>query len=806
MSNSSHKNVVDMGKFDKLRAASGASGVPLLNDCRDMAATQLAQFTVAMLDKAVNELFEQAEKTLGAEMRNLYMDGMSLARDQKDAIATGFKRQFVQAFNKHLRKGKYAQPSSEASFSLADMELSLIDPDALEESLASVNIANNIHGTCAEELFGIEKRLGALLHVHELDSADNPIGPEAIGTSFMEALKEQDSSVKIKLLLVMMFNKHMPNQIKNMYRDINQHLVEKGVMPQIRVGIKKQSATTRQPEAHAVETGGVAPAMSGQDLFATLQQLLSLGNAGMAGMGLPQTGQPGSIGAAMNLGGGAMAFGNGATTLGSGAGATGGVAVQNAGVMSTLTRLQQGQFESVLAEGVVLDPAQLTNGRTNVLREIKSSGVASSMAHVDAMTLDIVAMLFDYILDDRNIPDAMKALIGRLQIPVLKVAMLDKTFFSQKTHPTRKFLDTLADAAIGWNEEEGHQGGLYKKVDDLVQRILNEFEDKVGVFAEVQAELENYLAAEKQRADELTGRSAQVMQTREQEEIARIMAHDEVKRRLEAHKLPQLIREFLSRQWESVLSLTYRKSGEDSQAWNQALETMDELVWSVTVKEAPDDRKKLVGLLPSLLKRLQLGMTSIEVPSKERDQFFAKLIRCHADAVKSGLPTEEEETWQDAEIDSPAEAAAMLAEAPADFEEITPSLEAPEPDMALIQQIAAEPAPADLDLEEIPISDVPWQANEFQKDDAGTVVAKLKRGTWIEFTHSDGTTSRSKLAWVSPLKGLYLFTNRVGSRALSITPSHLAEKFRNGQAQIINDEALIDRAVSDMMGRLQQAA
>jgi len=55
--------------------------------------------------------------------------------------------------------------------------------------------------------------------------------------------------------------------------------------------------------------------MSGQDLFATLQQLLSLGNAGMAGMGLPQTGQPGAIGAVMNLGGGAMAFGKGATTL-----------------------------------------------------------------------------------------------------------------------------------------------------------------------------------------------------------------------------------------------------------------------------------------------------------------------------------------------------------------------------------------------------------------------------------------------------------------------------------------------------------
>jgi len=783
MNNSSHKNVVDMRKFDKLHAASGASGVSLLNDCRDIAAAQLAQFTSAMQDKAVNELFEQAEKSLGAEMHNLYMDGMSLARDKKEAIASGFKRHFIQAFNKRIRKGKYAQPSSEASFNLAETELSLIDLDALEESLASANIVNNIHGTCAEELFGIEKRVGALLHVQELDSADNPIGPEAIGTSFMEALKELDDSVKVKLLLVMMFNKHMMDQIKNMYRDINQHLVAKGVLPKIRVGMKKQGdSATRQPEFHAAGAAGAEPMANGPDLFTTLQQLLSLGNSGM---GLPQMGQPGAIGGAM---------------------AMGGVAVQNAGVMSTLTKLQQGQFEGVLGEGVMLDTALLTNGRTNVLREIKSSGVASVMGHVDAMTLDIVAMLFDYILDDRNIPDAMKALIGRLQIPVLKVAMLDKTFFSQKTHPTRKFLDTLAGAAIGWNEEEGHQGGLYKRANDLVQRILNEFEDKVGVFAEMQEELESYLAAEKQRADEQTGRSAQVVQTREQEEIVRIMAHDEVKRRIELHNLPQLIREFLSRQWESVLTLTYQKSGEDSQAWNEALETMDQLIWSVVSKEVPDDRKKLVGLLPNLLKRLQQGMDAIEVTSDERDQFFAKLVRCHADAVKSGLRTEDEETWQDVEIDKLAEEAEAVAEAPADFEEITPSPEAPAPDRALIQQISAEAVPADIELEEIPISDVPWQANELQKDDSGAMVAKLKRGTWIEFVQADGTTSRNKLAWVSPLKGLYLFTNRLGSKALSITPSNLAEKFRSGQAQIINGEALVDRAVSDMMGRLQQAA
>lgn len=806
MSTHSGKNVVDMGKFDRLRATSGASGVPLLNDCRDMAATQLAQAAGVMLDKGANDLFEQAEKALGAEMRNLYMEAMSLARDSKESIQNSFKRQFTQNCNKHLRKGKGAPTSSQNSLDISGMELSLVDPDELEESLASVNIANNIHGTCAEELFGIEQRLGTLLHVPQLDASDNPIGPETIGNAFMEGLKELDCPVKVKLLLVMLFNKYMPDQIKSMYQSINQHLVSKGVLPKIRIGVKKQGAdSSRSSVLPASGTNLQEAATNGQELFATLQQLLSLGSAA-AGMG--QGGPMGAMGFA-GMGGGASAGG-----MGIPAGMASGM--QNAGVISALNKLQHGEMEALLGEGSTFDPAALSAGHINVLREIKSSSVAGVMGHVDAMTLDIVAMLFDYILDDRNIPDAMKALIGRLQIPVLKVAMLDKSFFSQKSHPARKFLDTLADAAIGWNEEEGHEGGLYQKVDDLVQSILNEFDDKVGIFTAAQEDLENFLADEKQHADALTGRSAQVVHSREQAEIAKIVTYDEVRRRLENARLPQVIRDFLANEWSTVLKTTYQNTGEDSPAWTEALQTMDDLMWSVATKQAAEERKKLVSMLPSLLKRLQQGMETINITSTDRDQFFAKLIRCHADAVKSGLNSGSIEALLEtpaadsasvevmAQPQAELDVDALHAELQADFEEIFPTLEAPAADPSLIQQISEEPASTDLSLEEIPLGNGPWQSPQAENDDFEAMVGHIKRGTWVEFTQEDGSTSRSKLAWVSPMKGLLLFTNRLGSRALSITPAALAEKFRNGQAQIINDSALVDRAVSDLMERLHQ--
>ena len=801
MKTASNQNVVHINKFDKSRI-SNSSTTQFLNDSRDMTASKLVIALSDMLGKAVDEFFLLSETNTGFEMRNLYMEAMTLARDKRAILESGFKQQFLLSFAKETRKDKNA--SFSASNSL-ESDFSLVDPDELEESLAAINIANNIHGTCAEALFGIEKRIGVLLHDPELSNHNNPIGPEVIGAAFMEALKDWNCDVKVKLLLVRLFNKYMPDQLKDMYQEINQHLVEKGVLPKIRVGMKKQ-ASSAPASGMTLPAGGIVagqPVAGGNELFATLQQLLTLGSGGM---GISQPGITGGFAGGVAGNGGA---------IGSNSGGIAGTPVQiGSGVLEALNKLQHGQIEGFVSNGGALDAAAFTGGRTNVLREIKSSSVANTLGHVDSMTLDIVAMLFDYILDDRNIPDAIKALIGRLQIPMLKVAMMDKTFFSQKSHPARKFLDTLAGAAIGWDEAEGHQGGLYRLVDSLVQKVLNEFEDEVGIFVEVGDELEQFLAVEKHQADELTGRSAQVIHHQEREEIAKIMAHDEVRRRIHAQHLPEVIRNFLTGYWKPLLTSAYIQTGEDGVRWNNAIDTMDNLVWSVTSKPAPEDRKKLVSLLPGLLKRLQDGMETTGMPEAERNAFFSTLVRCHADAVKSGLQTATAEAaaaeeFNASELDLPDDFALDLSsdtEAHMDFEEIALPATPLEPDFNLLQEISnIADEHAVNKMNELTLSDDTWQeSSEVEGDDYTTMVSRLKRGTWIEFSQADGTCTRAKLAWVSPMKGLYLFTNRLGERAVSITPSGLEMKFRNGQAEIINDDNLVDRAVSSLLDRLNQ--
>lgn len=783
MNDAAKKNIVMMSQYERPRSVPGTS-MPLLNDCRDMAVARLAKALSLMMDKAVDDFFALSEQTSHYEMRNLYMEAMTVARDQRAIIESGFRQAFMRDFDQEVRREKRAQQE----LSLNSAELSLVEPDDLEETLACTNMANSIHGDCAEELFGLEKRMGVLLHDPDLLQSSNPLGPEVIGNAFMKSLKTLDCSVKIKLLLVNMFNKHMPRQVKGIYQEINQLLADKGVLAKIRVGMKKQADARAAEPVLSGNAAATSSTGSEGGLFAALQQLLARG-----------------------LGGAGSGSGTASAPLRADGIAQSALPAESMAVVSSLTQLQHGHLEGLADVGGSLDAAVLANGQINVLHEIKASPVARTMGHVDAMTLDIVAMLFDYILDDRRIPDAMKALIGRLQIPVLKVAMLDKDFFSQKSHPARKLLDRLAEVSIGWDETEGHQCGLYQSVDGLIQRILNEFDDKVGIFAEVLENLENYLAEEKKRADERTGLSAQVVHLREQEEISRIMAHDEVRRRVHAPHVPEVIRNFLSGCWESVLAAAYTKAGEDGASWNQAIATMDELVWSVEPKCAPEERKKLVGMLPGLLKRLQDGMVQAGLPDAERDQFFARLVQCHAVVVKAGLNAVEQEEARPAEFVAQEIAAEEAAEKarqntePADFAEIPMPQEPVAADPAIMRTVIAE-AEIESGWQTFTIGDANWQGGQADaSDDYDAMVKRLKRGTWVEIEQENGSSTRVKLAWVSPLKGLFLFTNRLGERAVSITPDGLAAKFRSGTAHVIDDIALVDRAVNNLMERLKQA-
>ncbi|MBK6279557.1 MAG: DUF1631 family protein [Gammaproteobacteria bacterium] len=77
-----------------------------------------------------------------------------------------------------------------------------------------------------------------------------------------------------------------------------------------------------------------------------------------------------------------------------------------------------------------------------------------NLGQADEDIINVVAMFFDVILDDRNLPLEIQALVSRLQLPVLKVALKHRSFFTDRKHPARQLINEIARTSIGWESSD----------------------------------------------------------------------------------------------------------------------------------------------------------------------------------------------------------------------------------------------------------------------------------------------------------------------------------------------------------------
>jgi len=383
------------------------------------------------------------------------------------------------------------------------------------------------------------------------------------------------------------------------------------------------------------------------------------------------------------------------------------------------------------------------------------------------------------------------------------VALLDKAFFSSRQHPARQLIDLLAEVAQAWVPEGFNNDRLLAEVDATIQSVLDNFETDVAVFAEASTRLTVFLEAERARERELAQASAHLVLARERKEIGRSVGLDEIERRLANRDIPASVAAFLRQHWADVMAALHVRHGENAQEWLAGLATLDELLWSVEPKLSSPERNQLVARLPQLLRRLQSGMDLVEVPPAERNAFFTALVACHASAVKMGLRS----VQRDGEA-PPRRASVENAN--------TEGLHVPGR-RVMGDGLGSDGQTAPLLLTEVEENGVQLEEIRLQGerglragpaqgvDEYAAMVSELKRGACVEFSSLDGRRTRCKLARESPQRGIYLFTRQPGRQALSVSPDALAAALRSGEATVLNDAPLFDRAVDSLLGALSPA-
>lgn len=389
-----------------------------------------------------------------------------------------------------------------------------------------------------------------------------------------------------------------------------------------------------------------------------------------------------------------------------------------------------------------------------------------SASQIETVMIDAVAMLFDYLFEDQAIPEHLKQLIAKLQVPVLKVAILDRGFFTQRDHPARRVLDMVASLAVQPAGKEGRVDPLQAEVEAVIEKIINEFDQDAGVFEQACEALAEIQSKRERELEAGVAGSVSEIQRAERSEMAGAVVRDHVRRALGEQPAPETIALFLRDHWTPLLIREYIDEGDSSPHLSAHIETMRELLWSVQGKPDMDSRLMMVRILPGLLKRLREGVDKVSMPAAEVEKFFAGLVTLHANAVRPSSLT----------VPLP-EAEALLDDLPSD------GMEAEGPDIS--DPRYAEPLP------EI-------------EDEFMLCAQSLQKGDRVQIRHDDGSAGWVHVVWVSGLKGNYLFADLDGHNMFSISPHRLADKMRSGHAVLAGRESATESAFGKLVSFFKQ--
>ena len=693
----------------------------ILLQVRDKAAQQLRHGLQELFDNADDTLFEMADRARNDVEQNIFFEAMRDLRLKRKNIERGFLEQFFEAF---VGLTQYDPTHTTLPRTLM-FEDSAPRTDDMERSVAVETMVGRVLKRDGFALDQLTLRLNALLG-NTLDDQHNPLGPAMLCEFFLQAGRNLGVEIKVKLILLKLFERYVLADTEQLYAEANQLLLATGVLPALKPAPARRAMDRAAASVYSEESHEPTPADEGvQEVFAALQELLLHVRGSVAPTLEPSSAsQP----------------------------------ITTRDLLRLLSHLQQ--YVPALA---AQDDFDLRNQLEQLLTRVSvKSGKSRIVGGADEDVINLIAMVFDCILEDRNVPDSLKALIARLQIPMLKVAVLDKSFFSRSSHPARRLLNEIADAAMGWGDcDSAERDSLYVRIEQVVQRLLSDFVDDPAIFSELLADFLAFTSDERRRSELLEQRLRDAEEGRAKTELARRRVEQALNQALLGKVLPPSVVTFVQNAWSKVLLLTRLKHGDQSAEWQADVQTMEQLIWSVQRHDDPEFSLRLLTLVPGLLKSLRDGLTSIAFDPFATGEFFSELEALHVKVLERAADTDQ---------------ATMMVE--------------------VSQQIVLPTA----DEGSVELTSV-----RLPHDDAGLrQVDQLRLGSWVAFAEDDEHSLRCKLAAIIEATGKYIFVDRTGTKVRERSRTSLALEFRRGAVRALDDTLLFDRALESVLGNLRR--
>lgn len=778
------------------KLGSGDSLKTLISQIASCLNEELSELIGRMFDGADDMLFQLAENASSNEDQNQYFDTMRMLRTERKNIG----QHFANNLKTYLQ---YNKKQNSKNTQLLDDELSLVGQDEMEEMVAVSAMHSKAISLYGEAVNHLEARIEFLsLKTSSIFDKD-ALAPKNICESFKDALTNIELSTNNKLVLYKLFDQEVILHLEPLYLKLNQLFIDQGILPQIKLGsaaqpLKKNTAAPIEDEINeetdALYTENPMYNPNQVNTFSSRRQQPNTNfNNNVSAPNSANSQQENYAGGSHNstsntahnevhrvvsqfINGELTASGPGipaSFTTANNAPSTAGMQYYDRrDVMHALSNLQHNAAQS----DVPLQQIDAADFKRALLADMgtRSGGaVTKQVNQVDEKTIDFIEMLFNAIIEDISISEAVTNLLLRLQIPVIKVAMLDSDFFADGEHPCRISLNLIAHLGRGLSSPED---SLFFALTSVVETLLNDFDINNDSF---EAAVEQLEAIEIDEIDKTTAKE-KVTQKTVLQTHAREVVLAEIQYHVKDKVLPKVAQNLILKNWSTLMFHRYIKFGKNSDSWTDAVETINKLIQLLQPIESTHAYNKLdtekddvLGTAHSSL--LDTKQNPVEIETEINNVFI------NFEDVLENNPY------------NPANISTDSTYYMAVDDDLDNNLDGTDAD------IMPEPV---LEIEEDIVDPLLEQSN-VAREKISQLPSEVKPGVWFKvYNGEDAASRRVKLSVIIMEEAKLIFVDRVGIKVIEKDAEDFSAELINDTSQIIADHSAFDHALGMVINSL----
>lgn len=625
-------------------------------------------------------------------------------------------------------------------------KLSLLSHQEMEVRLAIRRMADAIAHRWRPELMRVNRDVGLLAGGLKLGDDTLPFGPHHIGAGVFDAFQEMTLAPAARVAIIQICEQELQERLGALYCGLERRLVE--VVRSSETALLQPRSRQRIPSSGHLQQGDAASEQAPDWIarfFAQWQPPSANGPvaAGAEHVRVAEQILPAELHALLRR------------------------SRDDLGELDRRRRLSQRELLSVLSLMQSM-PDQAPGPRQGRLPQLLKADILAAAGKlgievsqvrldpVDEDTLDLVAMLFEAMMDQCHLQGAQRSAMLGLLVPYTKVALLSPELFLRENDPPRRLLNLLADAAECLSGDEAAEKQLRVEFDRTVERIVSDFAEHTEVFAVLLQSFGTAFGNYRRRVEIAERRATELHRAQERREQARRFADGALAARTQGRALPAAIQDFLQRYWAPYVAMAMLRGDSGQADLTEALGLADALLEELDLARVHGQARPWLEQLQPALGRLldNLGLSGADA-------------RAAREALRDALSAQAR----------PDES--ILAE--------LPPLPRPLP-----TAVPEPPAPA---AWEDPLP--PSQVDEV----TAAYFRQMPLGTWLDFVSRDGSVRAGKLSWISPISARLMFVDRRGGRMCVASPDELSALAQLDRVRAHRHE---DAFYSAMQGAIDQ--